>query len=231
MYCGEPDFQHCIQSITSQENVTIHHKTFSYMTKIAAHNAVYQAFNEADPSWYRAKIDADVVLLNNQVLSSVVNDLMIRKSAIGLNPLVHDFMTDSEINAGISFYTSACKFNTQTNPLKCDRDIISDETRIREMGLVGSHMRYADARTAFRYGLHRGLKSQMAILDLVKKAYAKHRDPIRAMALKGFEIALSDPRFSDWHKLGTNIPDKHNYADTEFLELFRQADGSLNDKF
>ena len=223
MQCGEPDWPHCQAMIARQRNVIVKHVVISNLNELDAHNAVYQAFNDADPSWIRAKIDADVVLNDENILERLANDLKIRTHAIGLNPFVHDYMTDTEIHAGVAIYTSAAKFRTQLNPLKCDRDMLeNDETLVREYGLVGKHMHHANELTAFRYGLHRGLKSQLRIGSLVEQAYAKHQDPIRLMAIKGFYVAQTDPRFEKWHRTGTDVPAQHNYSDAEFLTLFRE---------
>lgn len=224
MYCGEPDWPNCQAMIAQQRNVIVKHSLISNLPELEAHNVVYQMFNNADPTWIRAKIDADVVLTDEGVLERIAADLQIRKHALGLTPFVHDYMTDSEIHAGATFYTSAAKFKTQSNPLKCDRDVLDgDETMIREYGLVGYHMHHANELTAFRYGLHRGLKSQLNILALVEKAYEKYKDPIRLMAIRGFYVAQNDPRFSHWHQTGLGIPNSHNYSDSELKELFRKA--------
>jgi hypothetical protein len=223
MHCGEPDFPHCQAMIARQQNVIIKHALIENMSELDAHNVVYQSFNDVDPTWIRAKIDADVVLSDEYVLAKIAADLQIRKNALGLTPFVHDYMTDSEIHAGATFYTSAAKFRVQSNPLKCDRDMLEgDEKLVREYGLVGRHMHHANELTAFRYGLHRGLKSQLKILDLVEKAYVKYRDPIRLMAIKGFNVGQNDPRFNAWHQTGLDVPSQHNYEDVEFLAMFRE---------
>ena len=223
MYCGEPDFPYCEEMIRTQRSVNVKHIVIKDRPEMEAHNAVYQAFNDDDPTWYRVKLDADVVLMSDNVFSAVAADLKIRTNADGLNPHVNDFMTDTEINAGITFYKPNVRFKVQTNPLKCDRDVVSPRYHISTVQMMGYHMHHANELTAFRYGLHRGLKGQTNVRDLVQKAYDKHQDRIRLMALKGFEAGLSDPRFAVWHQTGKGVPDKHNYGDAEFKELFNAA--------
>ena len=223
MYCGEPDFEHCVQMIRSQINVNVKHFIVANKPEIVAHNEVYQAFNEVDPTWIRAKIDADLVLTNFDIFERVSQDLQVRTHVLGLNPFVQDFMTDSEIKAGLSFYAPNTKFKLQTDPLKCDRNVLlGDETLIRDWHCVGKHMYYADERTAFRYGLHRGLKGQRNIKILLEAANQKHQDPIRKMALKGFDAARSS-EFDAWHRGEITSPNNHNYSDETFRALFEQA--------
>src|SRR5690606_26968251 len=109
------------------------------------------------------------------VFKRVSDDLKIRQHALGLNPYVHDYLSDSEIKAGVTFYTSGARFKVQTNPLKCDRGVLdNDENLIRDWHCVGKHMWYANERTAFHYGFHRGLKGQTEIMERVRNAYHKH---------------------------------------------------------
>lgn len=224
MYCGEPDFQHCVAALKAQKGVNIKHHVISFKPELEAHNEVYQTFNEADPTWFRAKIDADVVLLNDGILLELVEFWRVHSHVQWLDPAVHDHLTESIIHAGIAFYTPSVRFNTQTDPLKCDRGVLQKDYMMLDYNQpVANHMLYADEKTAFRFGLHRGLKGQTHVEHAVRKAYAKHQDPIRAMALKGFDAARSE-RYLSWH-LGVdkNVPSDHNYTDDNFMKLWQKS--------
>ena len=216
MYCGEPDYLRCVTAVKEQQGVEVEHRVISYMPERAAHNVVYQAFNQAGPEWYRAKIDADVELGGPHVLARIANAFQRFPDRHGLSPLVHDFMTDTELHAGVFFYTHHVKFKVQEDHLMCDRDMIIDPHThgFGDVECVGKHMHQANEVTAFRYGLHRGLKRQESTLVKVQAAYARHRDPIRLMAIKGFEVGLHADRNS-----------RHNYGDAAFMEAFRRAKG------
>jgi hypothetical protein len=205
MYCGEPDLPHLLKSI-SEQGVEVDHRIFSFMSEIDAHNAVYQAFNAADPSWIRAKIDADIVL-NPGALTKVSSTC---GSHSWIDPMAHDYFTDGGLHAGMAFYGHAVKFGTQTHTLKCDRGIAHGASH-HVIGVIGKHAHYADEWTGFHYGFHRGLKSQLPVFANVQAAYNKHHDRVRLMALRGFELAQSD-RYIDYHMGRAPVTADHNYG-------------------
>ncbi len=215
MYCGEQDMPHHLKSM-SQQGVIIDHRVFSYMSEIDGHNAVYQAFNEAGPEWIRAKIDADVVLYPN-ALSKI--------SAGGgswVDPVTDDYFTDSPLHAGVAIYGPRVKFKVQTHTLKCDRNVAMCDGPTGH-GSIGTHCRYADELTGFRYGYHRGLKSQLQVYESLVRAHRKHGDRVRLMAIRGFELAQSD-RHKDYHLGTAPVPIDHNYGD-ELNKLFEEFSG------
>lgn len=216
MECGEPDWHCCKLMIESQRDVTIEHHVVSNLPEVEAHNRVYEAFNEAGPSWIRAKIDADVVLSDENVFNRVAQLLVELPMADGIGPLVYDFLSDNQIQAGMVFYTSRILFNVQRNPLFCDRNVIVNPyTRYvhSHQHVMGDHMRHCNEFTAFHYGFHRGLKGQTNIYASVKAAHAVLGDDRRWWALQGFEAALS----------GGHGLDGHNYGDETLRALFDQT--------
>lgn len=215
MWCGENDYPHCVESIANQ-GVEVEHRTFKDLVEVDAHNEVYQAFNKAEPGVIRGKVDADVVLHPGALLriAAQINDNM------WLDPQTHDYFTDNALNAGLAFYGSNVTFKHQTLTLKCDRDVAS--TRISTpMGVIGNHAHYADEWTGFRYGFHRGLKSQLPVYEQVKLAHSRHNDKVRLAALIGFDLAQSD-MYLDYHTGITPAPMDHNYQNPRLKELFDQ---------
>lgn len=195
----------------------VDHRIVSYLPEKEAHNAVYRAFNDADESWIRAKIDADVVLSDDQVLLRVAQRLVELPMAHGLDPLVLDYMTDRELHAGAFFYTHHVAFSEQHDHLLCDRGMIyhPDSHWFGDIGVIGRHMHHCNELTAFRYGFHRGLKRQATVFEKVKSAYEKHKDPLRLLAIKGFEAGLVSER-----DVG------HNYGDERLMLLFKSVNRS-----
>ncbi len=204
MYCGELDFPHHVQAL-SEQGVEVEHRVFSNMLEVDAHNAVYQAFNAAGPEWIRGKVDADVVL-NPGALAG----LRVGGNA-WVDPVVHDYFTDAPLHAGLAFYGPNVRFKVQTNTLKCDRGIASCGSPTAA-GMLGRHAHYADEMTGFHFGFHRGLKSQLPVNDAVVKAHARHKDRVRLMAIRGFELAQSD-RYKDWHLGKAPVTADHNYGE------------------
>jgi hypothetical protein len=184
------------------------------MVEVDAHNAVYQAFNAADPAFIRGKIDADVVLHPDALLR--VSGLVSHHSWI--DPQTHDYFTDAPLYAGVAFYGSGVRFTHQTLTLKCDRDVASQRNPTR-MGVIGHHAPGADEWTGFRYGFHRGLKSQLPVYESVRAAWRRHKDRIRLMALRGFDVAQSD-LYLAYHTGKETSPMDHNYGNSKLRELF-----------
>ena len=219
LYCGEPDLEHCLRSLSQQDiDVEIDHRIISFLPEHAAHVVVYKTFNDTDDSWFKLKLDADVVLEKNALSS--INEAFKCPSTMWVDPIVHDYFTDSLIHAGIAAYRGSVKFNMPTSTLKCDRNIHSECAT--QVGRVGKHAFYASDFEAFRYGFHRGLKGQKPLYDMIVKAYSVHKDHTRLMAMRGFQVAFSD-MFSDWHTGRiTEHPNYHSYGDKVLMDLFKE---------
>lgn len=229
MYSGEPDYERCVESILTQEYVTVKHVVIENMPEIDAHNALYNHFNSFEEGWIRAKIDADVVL-DPGALVRIAHKFDTTPSVTWIDPWVDDYLTDTKIKAGVAFYASSVKFSEQKHTLKCDRGILPRGTLSAEFDCIGKHMHFCDERTAFRYGLHRGLKGQPAIHSAVAAAHKRHKDRVRKMALKGFEAA-NFLEFQDYlHGRVQLPPQSFNYNDERFKQLFEQARLELDEK-
>jgi hypothetical protein len=215
MYCGEPDLPFHIKAL-SEQDVEIDHRIFSFMPEMEAHNAVYQTFNNAGPEWIRGKVDADVVLNPGALKGISVKDNG------WLDPQVHDYFTDAPLRAGLAFYGPDVRFKLQTNPLKCDRGIASCGGASHH-GMIGKHAYYANELIGFHYGFHRGLKSQLNVYNNLVRAYARHNDRVRLMAIRGFDLAQSD-RYKAWHLGAEPVTTDHNYGEG-LLKLFNEFNG------
>lgn len=223
MYCGEPDFEHCVAMLKAQNGIILKHVVIANKPELEAHNELYATLNNADRSWFRVKIDADVVLLHENILAEMIEFWQARPHLDWIDPPVHDHLTKTTIKAGIAFYTSKVKFSPQSNPLKCDRGVVSAHKVMMDYPTpVAHHMLYADERTAFHFGLHRGLKGQGHIEKAVERANIIDPHPAREAALQGFAEARSE-RYANWH-LGqdTHVPNDHNYGDAKFEEALQK---------
>lgn len=205
LYSGEPDFDHHVKSLNDQ-GVEFTHKIVKFMPKLEAHNELYKAFNDAPAGLIRAKIDADVVL-NDGVLNTIAKRM---NPTTWLDAQTFDHLSESSLHAGVAFYGDAVKFVEQTNSLKTDRGVAQGARRA-SFGVIGSHAKYANEWTAFHYGFHRGLKSQLPVYANVVRAYKKHGDRPRLMAIRGFELGQSD-RYIDWHLGRSPCPRDHDYT-------------------
>lgn len=223
LYSGEPGYDRCLSALKSQLGVEVKHVVISGYPEHAAHKMCYEWFNNEDPCMIRVKLDADVVL-NEGMLSVIGGIMQARPDVDHIDPYVDDYLTDTPLKAGLTIYSSRVKFKEPPNHLWCDRNVTTEKhlTTMSAPLSIASHMKYCDERTAFRYGFHRGLKSQLQVYELVKTAHAKHNDRIRLMALRGFERAQSE-EFHDWHHNAVFPTDKFNYDDQWFQDAYMTA--------
>lgn len=223
LHSGEPGYDRCLSALKSQLGVEVKHVVISGHPEHEAHKMCYEWFNNEDPSFIRMKLDADVVL-NEGVLNVIAGIMEARPDLDHIDPYVADYLTDSFLKAGVTIYSSRVKFKEPSNHLWCDRNVTTEKylTTMDTAHAIASHMKYCDERTAFRYGFHRGLKSQLHVYELVKTAYAKHKDRIRLMALRGFERAQSE-EFHEWHYNAVFPTDRFNYGDQWFQDACMKA--------
>ena len=202
-YCGEQEMPDCVKALAFQ-GVEVDHHIIAYRSEIDAHNEIYKIFNEAPPDFIRAKIDADVVL-NDNALASIAKNI---GTGDWVDPLVHDFFSNTQIHAGIAIYGSAVTFDIQTNTLKCDRGVAHYKRHI-DIGCIGTHAHMSEGITAFHFGFHRGLKSQLPIYESMKRAPQTSQ---RVIAIIGFELAQCD-LYHEWHtKAVWPTSEEHNYG-------------------
>jgi len=217
MFCGEPDLPYLLKSLSEQQ-VEIDHRVFSYMSEIDGHNAVYQTFNTANEEYIRAKIDADIVL-HPGALEKVSK--LVGKNT-WLDPSANDYFTNKQLHAGMAFYGRGVKFDVQTHTLKCDRNIVKNANH-SSIGVIADHSYYANELIGFHFGYHRGLKSQLPVYNDLVKAYQVHKDRVRLMAIRGFDLAQSD-RYKEYHLGHSPVPTDHNYGH-KLNELFDEFKG------
>lgn len=211
MSSGENDFEHCIEAVKRQRNVEIVHNTITGYSEIDAHNIMYEMFNECDPNCVRAKIDADMVLVHDNVFEIVAHEFISNKNIEEIDCGLHDYLTDT-IMSGMHFYSRKVRFNRQTDTLFCDRNItVPKQTYVKALTnpYLATHMHFCSERSAFRYGFHRALKKQHNVLKNVLCSWKRTGDRRMGFALLGAMCSLT-----------TN---QHNYTDDLFDECFLKS--------
>lgn len=213
MCSGETDTDRCIKTIESQRDVIVYHRTIHGMSEVDAHNTLYGMFNDFDPTYVRGKIDADMVLDHDHVLYEIGQKFLEaqKHNVQTLTVALKDFLSDSVL-FGIPFYRSDIWFKPQTDRLRCDRNITipACPSHVDINDPMGKHMFYCDERSAFRYGLHRGLKGQTNIYTRLQQAHAKLGDERRRCAIRGFDLGLT----------GVGL-DAFDYSSAQFDELYK----------
>lgn len=222
MYCGEGDIDECTSMINLQHGVTVEHVIIRDLPEKDAHNALWTSWNtRKDSSDLFVKCDADTILISNTTLRTVWDTLQSNPHATGIQAPLYDYISDSNIN-GLNCFTKKVVFKTTIDELYCDRVDVGNDYVLRagtiplELIPAGKHCAKATPIQAFHYGLHRALKNQTSLLNLVRQAWKTKGDDIRAYALLG---ASATTKFMS--KSG------FNYSDKVFLETFNELNANF----
>lgn len=196
MYCGEGDFANCYREINKQTGVIVTHHIIKDMPEKEAHNALWSAWRSAkqDHDMF-VKVDADTVLTNDKILFEFWQVMQNNQRVTGIQAPLLDYFTDGYIN-GLNCFGPNVVFQDTTSDLFCDRrvdvnhDIIIKARDVpQSLKPAGYHCFHATEKQAFHFGLHRALKNQTDIIDLLKTAWLRNNDRIRGIALLGVSMS------------------------------------------
>ena len=218
LYCNEGDFVESCRLISMQQNVNITHHIVENMPEKEAHNSLWTAWNSVKDNYNLfIKIDADTVLCNENTISEIWKLFEGNSTLTGVQAPLIDYMTNSFIN-GLNCFSPKVIFNPSKDNLYCDRGVDVGNTNMlrkgqlpKELEPAGKHCFYANEKQAFHYGVHRALKNQREIIDLVHSAWMKNLDRIRGMALAGAKQV----------KNGSLLA--HNYSDPQFENAYNEC--------
>jgi len=197
MFCGEGDYYECCSSIYRQKNVSIVHNRLHNLPEKQAHNALWSSWRKIKDNGFDmfVKIDADTVLAHDEILFELWKLMSSNPRITGIQAPLFDYFTDGYIN-GLNCFSPKVVFNDTTDDLFCDRkvdvnhDIVINSADVGErLRPAGHHCFHATEEQSFHFGLHRALKCQVQVIDLVKQAWKHHNDKQRAFALLGASCA------------------------------------------
>jgi hypothetical protein len=228
MESGENDFVACCAAIRNSclkalNNSTIEgyeHSIVSGLPEHEAHAKLYELWNEAKTSFdLFLKVDADTVLMHNNVVTDVVMLFKSNARLTGIQAWLYDHMTDGNIY-GLSCMrntVSLSRINDKLHPDRVDLPsthdvVLRGDALPRSLIPAGKHCCDANAEQAFRFGIHRALKGQFHIIDRVRIAWKSSNDVQRGFALLGAKQA---------RELSNGL--KINYGDEEFKQLFEST--------
>lgn len=192
MHCGEGDYLECHRAIAKQSGVTITHHLVSNLPEKEAHNALWASWREVKHEHdFFVKLDADTVLAHDEVLLEFWRMMQANPRITGIQAPLLDYFTDGHIN-GLNCFSPKVTFRDTSDALFCDRQVDVDHDIVIKSGNVverlrpaGFHCYHATEKQAFHFGIHRALKNQTQVIDLVRQAQKRHGDDIRAWALIG----------------------------------------------
>ncbi len=222
LYSGEAEYDLACEAISSQRNVLVKHQVITGLSEIQAHNALWSSWESVKLDFdYFIKVDADTILVDDLAISRIVDVFRSNQRVTGIQIFLKDYFTDSLI-AGLNCFTPKVIFKQATNRLMPDRvdsnhDIVLTPAEVDFLAPIGWHCLNPHDKQAFHYGLHRKLKKQNEVLQLLAKKWLSDggQDDARGWALSGAMSA------SFWTK-------KCDYQDSSFKKIFEKKKRSLS---
>lgn len=216
MHCGEGDYDECSVAIHRQRGVALIHSVIEDMPEKEAHNCLWESWRAVRTQGFDmfVKVDADTVLAHDEVFLELWRVMRNDPRVTGIQAPLLDYFTDGYIN-GLNCFSPRVTFRDTADGLFCDRNVdVDHDIVIKSDGVperlrpAGYHCHNATDVQSFHFGLHRALKGQTYVLDLVRKAYRRNGDRRRALALLGAQCA------------GTFKDGGFNYNDERFRSAF-----------
>ena len=156
----ENEFEECVASINRQTYPNFSHLVLEDLPSTEANRVLYQTFiDRADEFELLMRVDADMVLENENLLASIV-DTMAKREFIDLFTMnIHDFFTNCLI-PGLHVYRNTVQFPVD-DPFEPERPIVSKANTIVDRSKRGFEVRHCknpSSLQALHYGIHRGVK-------------------------------------------------------------------------
>lgn len=222
LYCGEGDYSYCVSAINAQKSVDVEHVTIRDLPEREAHNALWDAWRSRQDKFdVFVKVDADVELAHDHVLSNIAEVFKNNPRVTGMQAPLTDYYTVQDIN-GLNCFSPRVIFQETKDELYCDRVDVGHDIVLRRDAVppslrpAGLHCYHATELQSFHFGLHRALKGQKTLLRMVRLMWELKKDRNRAMVLAGEAVA---------HKFAATRA--FNYADSELLIAFAEARRSI----
>jgi hypothetical protein len=181
LYSGENEFDELVESVKKQRNVMVEHLVIKNLSEYEAHKLLYSFWNEHKHEYdYFLKLDADIVLTDQNKLFYTYLILQWDKNITGMQVALHDFYTDKSLN-GVGIFTPQVYFEIDDNEksLRCDRGdkghnikLSSDFTKEINLYPYGIHGKNPNKYQLFRFGAYRMKKAQYEVL---KDCYLAHK--------------------------------------------------------
>jgi hypothetical protein len=169
LYSGEAEYGRCRESLRSQTYRAWEHRTFENLPNAEAHARLYQTIMaESERYDLFLKLDSDMVLAEDEVLSDLVRVFEERPGLDHLVVAVSDWMTDSRI-IGAHLFSNRVQWRRHTETLYVDPDpdfpgcklVVDDPPRDLIL-----HAGDPSPLQAFHFGAHRALQASQVYRNL-----------------------------------------------------------------
>lgn len=191
LYHGEPQFKKCCDAILNQDYKNITHKVIAFKDNLTAHYILYDSFfNESNQFDLMIKIDADMVLVDDHVVSRLIQPFIFDDVLDQYNVMVDDYFTNSLIY-GIEVFRKGLNFTKRTD-FFVDRCISGQRRILNDYGGFGPaarHCYHPDIKQSYTFGAHRAAKGQEDIIQLVLNHFLFNQDKmLRAACLGALDV-------------------------------------------
>ncbi len=227
LYCGENEYEECVNAIRAQTFQNFDHITFENLPELEAHYSLYGHFLEhADQYDLLIKIDADVVLNSEDLFEGIFKKFTDNPWLEVMNIGVDDFFTGEMIAAGIQVYRNTVRWDFSKDTVFPDVPIMDPERYMydkTDLAPAAVHCKNPSPYQAFHYGVHRGLKSiqrkhstsHWSLLNKVWQNFLKVGDRRIGLAVLGAELVYA----------GEFGREDQNYTQSKMKEVLSQYEG------
>jgi hypothetical protein len=221
MYSGEGDYDRCIESAKSQQNINATFYIVKNLPMKEAHYSIYSYWNEHCEKFDMfVKLDADCVLSSNTKVIDVWNAIQNTNIAC-IFVWNKDFVRNTSIPA-LVFGNKHCTFNLDNVIAKAQFDTgiynIKDGWKFDNSDLgriklfpAAMHGFYATPMHMFGQGVKRRIRNQIDVYGLVANEYSKNPEILRLMFLIGWELG------------GNILANDYNYTDDLFIFYYNKV--------
>lgn len=230
LYSGENEYEECLAAINNQTYKDFDHIVIKDLPELEAHNKLYKTFIEhADTYELLVKVDADMVICSPNLFAEIIKVMMDRPDIDVYSIAVQDFFSGILIN-GLNTYRNTVQWDFQRNTIFVDIPEVTREKTFydqEELAPAAIHCKNPSKIQAFRYGLHRGLKSiqrihsttHWAFLEKTWKNFLKSKDLRIGLAVLGAELVYMG-------EFNREDVDYTNPKITKFLEHYKDLNSN-----
>ncbi len=238
LYAGESEIDACETVLREQKYANWDHFRLDHLAEQKAHEKLYEIFmeNKNDFDLF-LKIDADMVLINQDVLGNIIKFIQKRPNLDHACFTVHDYMTNLPI-WGLHVFTNQVEWKKPKSRFFPDQDPIVSGAHLMVRNApapVAYHAPNPTPYQAFHFGTHRMFKAlnaetlnmecyQLNIIYQIACHAKYNKDPRLRLALLGA-----------WHvwngDIGSNANEVADYYKQIFFAQYANASTSVLEQF
>jgi hypothetical protein len=202
LYSGENEYEACLTAIRAQADVDFDHLVIESKPELEAHRLLFTYFLERSAEFeLLVKVDADTVLSSPYLFKKIIARFEADPGLEVLSIALHDFFTDELIN-GLQIYRKSVRWNLEQDTIFPDIPLFDPRRYyydVSELAPAGEHCPNPSYLQAFRYGVHRGLKSIQKIhstthwanMQKVWRHFLVRKDKRLGLAVLGAELVYA----------------------------------------